>query len=121
MSGRSEAEKAALKKMRAAEYERRPDRMARSLAYSYERARQKKMATTSRRFEEHPVEDLLAIAVLKCHKIGVDYQEYEAMFRRVFEILHTAPNVQSNGDENAEECDFNQQEVDEPSEGFLVG
>lgn len=93
----SEADLKEQKRIQQAEYARLPHRMAKSRADSSERCRQKKIITTSRRFEEHPIGELMMMAVMKCHELGIDYSEHEPLFLRVFEIMHTTAHDQSIG------------------------
>lgn len=92
MSDLSEVEKK--EKQRA--YEKLPHRLMKSRIYSAEKSHKKKIVTTSRRFEEHTIDDLLLMAAMKCQELGLDYEKNESTFRFVFDIMHATPNDHKN-------------------------
>jgi hypothetical protein len=70
------------------EYFSRQDVIERHRAASIRVGKQKKLATTARRFEEHTMDELLSIASNKCKKHNVDFELKKEGFIELFKILH---------------------------------
>ena len=84
----SDAERKEQRRLKSIEYEQREHRKEKSRRESSERCRQKKLLSTASRFGEHDLDDLLIIAMLRCHELGVDYASNENEILGVMRLLH---------------------------------
>jgi hypothetical protein len=91
----SEADKREQRRQWQKEYDQRDYRKEQSRIKAKNMCRQKKLISTAARFEEHTLEELLMIAMLRCRELGIDYVSNENVILAAMQLLHGAENDQS--------------------------
>lgn len=76
------------KQMYQYEYVRTPEAMERARKESLRKSKERKVLTTMSRFEEHTVDELMAIVAAKCMQKGLDYELLKDDFSRLIRVLH---------------------------------
>lgn len=91
----SEADKKEQRRQWQKEYDQRDYRKEQSRIKSKEICRQRKLISTASRFEEHTLEELLTIAMLRCRELGIDFVSNKNVIMTAMKLLHGPENDQS--------------------------
>lgn len=73
---------------RQARYDQAEERKEQRRLASSARSKAHKVVTTSKRFKEHSIEELITIARMRCGEDGVNYEAHREKIEAVLAILH---------------------------------
>jgi hypothetical protein len=73
---------------RQAKYDQRDDRKEIRRMMSIAKSKERKLATTDKRFRQHSVDELMSIARSRCIEDGIDFEANRVQIEAVLRILH---------------------------------
>ena len=96
----SEADKKEQRRQWQKEYDQRDYRKEQSRIKSKQMCRQRKLISTAARFEQHSLDELLMVAMLRCRELGIDFASNESVIITTMKLLHGPENDQSTMKDN---------------------